>query len=225
MYGYAWKVSLRRAYCIVTDSQSEAIKAQALAKPAPCDFADHKIWRVYQAKDDAILCLRPADKRGLPIALMHKAFCVFANRFHQPSLDEHLTPYLPMADKLCWTMPSAFDSEDARRDYFESIFILLDQNLTQNLEYHLPANSTVLSVRTCGARPDVAKTISYEGGNLVLMLEEFKNEHGDIYMQICRVYEVLCEDPKVECLLEFGNPVFLLCILGMYQSLILNNTY
>jgi hypothetical protein len=30
-----------------------------------------------------------------------------------------------------------------------------------------------------GARPDVAKTIPYKGGALVLMLEEFKNEDGD----------------------------------------------
>jgi len=95
---------------------------------------------------------------------------------------------------------------------------LLDPNLMQNLEYYLPANSTVLSVRASGAQPDVAKIISYEGGSLVLMLEEFKNEYGDIYMQICWVYEVLCENPKVECLVQFGNPVFLLCILGMYQS-------
>jgi len=66
------------------------------------------------------------------------------------------------------------------------------------------------------ARLDVAKTIPYEGGILVLMLGKFKNEHGDIYMQICREYEVLCEDPKVEHLVGFGNPVFLLCILAMY---------
>ena len=127
-------VSLRRAYCVIADSRSEALKAQALAKPAPCDFADNRIWQVYQAKDDAILCLRPADKRGLPIALMHKTFCDFTHHFRQPSLDEHIATYLPMADKLCQTMPSAFDSEVARQDAFESIFSLLHTGLVL-LEY------------------------------------------------------------------------------------------
>ena len=37
-------------------------------------------------------------------------------------------------------------------------------------------------------------------------------------MQICRSYEVLCGDPKFEHLVRFGNPMFLLCVLGMCQS-------
>ena len=78
-------------------------------------------------------------------------------------------------------------------------------------------------VEESGAGANVARSIPWEGGALVLMLAEFKNEVGDSYMQICRSYEVLCGDPKVKLLVEFGNPMFLLCILGMYQTFIPNH--
>ena len=208
-------VSLSRVYCIVADSQSEALVTQAQAKPSPSEFADSEIWRVCQERPNPIFCLRPANKQGLPIPLMHKVFCDFTRHFHQPALDEHTADYLLMADKLCEEMPSAFDSEDARRLAFETIFQSLDRGLTQHLEYHLSASASSLMANESGARPDVAKTIPYQGGALVLMLEGFRNEDGDTYMQICRRYEVLCEDPKVEPLVKFGNPVFLVCILGM----------
>ena len=156
---------------------------------------------------------------------MHKVFCDFTRHFHEPALDEHTADYLLMADKLCEEMPSAFDSEEARRKAFETIFNSLDEDLTQHLEYHLSANISNSKVRESGARPDVAKTIQYKGGTLVLMLEEFKNEDGDTYMQICRRYEVLCGNPNVEPLVEFGNPVFLLCVLGMSRPFIPDHTF
>jgi len=180
---------------------------------------------VYQEKANAILCLRPAHQNGWPIPLMHKAFCDFTRHFHEPCLDGDTADYLIMAGHLCRTMPSAFDSEAARRNAFELIFCSLDKGLTQHLEYPLSANVSVSQVKESGARPDVAKTISYEGGSLVLMLEEFKNEEGDAYMQLCRAYEVFCGDPKVERLVTFGNPVFLLCVLGMFQAFIPNHTF
>ena len=53
------------------------------------------------------------------------------------------------------------------------------------------------------------------------MLEEFEFEDRDVY---CRAYEVLCRGAKFEHLMKFGNPMFLLCVLGMYQMFIPNNT-
>jgi len=150
---------------------------------------------------------------------MHRAFCDFTRHFHEPCLDTDTANYLIMAGKLCQEMPSAFESEAHRRAAFEDIFLSLDKDLTQHLEYPLSGQVSIAQVKESGARPDVAKTISYEGGALVLMLEVFKNEVGDTYMQICRAYEVLCGDPKVERLVKFGNPVFLLCVVGMYHSL------
>jgi len=155
---------------------------------------------------------------------MHNTFCVFARHFYEPRYDEHTTAYLAMADALCETMPSAFHSEASRRNAFEATFGLLDKDLTLHLEYHLSANDSDSNIKESGARPDVAKSIRYKGGSLVLMLEEFKNEGGNAYMQICRAYEVLCGDPKVARLVKFGNPLFLLCVLGMYQTSILNHT-
>lgn len=204
-------VSVRRVYCVVADSPSEALVAQARVKPPPCEFADSNIWGVYQEKANPILCLRPAAKRGLPIPLMHKAFCDFARDFRQPCLDEQTEEYLAVANKLCQEMPSAFKTELARRKAFEKIFVSLDNSLIPIPEYSISEDVSDLNVKESGA-----KLIWHGMGTLVLMLEEFKNADGDAYMQICRVYEDLCADPEVKRLVEFGNPVFLLCIHGMY---------
>ena len=131
-----------------------------------------------------------------------------------------------MAGALCNEMPSAFDSETltARRDAFEAIFHPFSEGLTRHCEYRISANDTTSMVEETGAGAGVARSIPWKGGALVLMLEEFKNEVGDSYMQICHSYEVLSGDFKVKLLVEFGNPMFLLCILGMYQTFILNHT-
>ena len=199
--------------------------AQPQVKPTPSDFAaDSKIWNKFQQRHDAILCRRPANQTGWPIPLMHRAFCAFTHHFHQPTLDEHTPKYLLMAGELCSQMPSAFDNEVARRDAFEAIFQSLDESLTPHREYQLSGIDKISTVKESGVRPDVARSILWSGGTLVLMLEEFINEVGDSYMQICRSYEVLCGDPKVKLLVEFGNPMFLLCILGMYPAFIRNHT-
>ncbi|PVF91268.1 hypothetical protein CPB86DRAFT_366083 [Serendipita vermifera] len=200
----------------------EALVAQAQVKPPPCEFADYKQWRIHQEKANPILCLRPADQKGLPLPLMHPAFCTFTRHLHEPLLDEHTPKYLTMADKLCQVMPSAFNSEAARRDAFEAIFQPLDDTLEQHVEYSLSANA-LIKTQEPGARPEVAKPILK--GLLVLTLREFKLEEGDAYMQICRAFEVLSDRPKSKLLLKFGNPMFLLCVLGMYQMFIPNNTF
>ncbi|PVF98029.1 hypothetical protein CPB86DRAFT_391033 [Serendipita vermifera] len=200
----------------------EALVAQSQVKPPPREFADYKKWRIHQEKDNAILCLRPADKRGLPIPLMHPAFCTFTRHFHEPLLDRHTPKYITMADKLCKVMPSAFNSEPARRDAFEAIFQSFDETLEQHIEYSLSAPGST-KIQESSGRPDVAKTIFQ--GRLVLILQEFKLEEGDAYMQICRSFEVLSDQPKFKSLLKFGNPMFLLCVLGMYQMFIPNNTF
>jgi hypothetical protein len=148
---------------------------------------------------------------------MHAAFCNFAHYFHEPLLDEHTTEYLKMADRLCEVMPSAFDSERHRLDVFERIFYLPDAVLRQHIEFSLSAEVSTAKV---------AKIIDCEGGSLVLLLEEFKMEStGDVYMQICRSYEVLCGEANNERLLKFGNPVFLLCVFGRPEMSIPNSTF
>ena len=124
-----------------------------------------------------------------------------------------------MADRLCTEMPSTFNDETDRQGAFESIFRSLDKNLTAHREYHAPRIGTSSTVKESGAKQDVTKSIPWNGGSLVLMLEEFKNEGGNAYMQVSRSYEVLCGSPAVNPLVEFGNPMFLLCIMGMYQCL------
>lgn len=217
MCGNAWTVSLWHAYRLIADSQPEAFVAQARAKPTPSEFADLQTWSKFQQRDDAILCLRPADRRGWPISLMHKAFCDFTRHFLQPRLDTETTEYLLMAGKLCDEMPSAFGSEIQRRDAFDAIFSSLDDRLTRHNEYRVSASASNPTVRESGARPDVARSIPGTAGPLILLLEDHKNGDGDSYMQVCRSYEVLCGGPKVEQLVKFGNPMFLVCIQGIYE--------
>ena len=159
---------------------------------------------------------------------MNTAFCDFARLFHDPLLDEHTPEYLNMASKLCGDMPSAFKNEHHRRKHFEKIFLSLDPELNTPVEHTIsPEDSTATDseVMDSGARANAVKAIDFQGGSLVLLLQEFKVEStGDVYMQICREYEVLCGEEKNECLLEFGNPVFLLCILGKSWLSIPNNT-
>jgi hypothetical protein len=157
-------------------------------------------------------------KRGLPIPLMHPAFCDFTRQFHEPLLDDDTAVYLNMANKLCEAMPSAFDSESDRLAAFEEIFILPDIGLFQHLEF--PLSAKVSTAMESGARLDVAKSIPFKEGHLLLLLlKEFEGETlGDVYMQICRAYEVLCGETRNAPLLKFGNPVFLLCVLGRYQN-------
>ena len=147
--------------------------AQFHVKPTPSEFADSKIWDAWQDRDNAILCLRPAERRGWLIPLMHKAFCDFTRHFHEPHLNQDTAEYLSMADTLCATMPSAFNSEVARRDAFEKVFSSLDKSLTTHTEHQYSAPS-ISKVKEPDSRPDVAKCISYNGGSLLLMLEEFK---------------------------------------------------
>ncbi|PVG00641.1 hypothetical protein CPB86DRAFT_729011 [Serendipita vermifera] len=200
-----------------------ALVDQAQVKPAPREFANSRTWRVYQQRSDAILCLRPADKRGLPMPLMHTAFCKFTHHFHEPPLDEHTPKYLSIADKLCQAMPSAFDSESDRRRDFEKIFVALDEKLEQHIEFFLSKKASTAKEST--GYVDVAKTID-EGGSVVVLFEEFKVEStGDAYMQICRSYEVLCAETKTEPLLKFGYPAFLLCVLGMYRNVVLEQHF
>jgi hypothetical protein len=146
---------------------------------------------------------------------MHAAFLYFTRHFHEPLLDEHTSRYVSIADKLCEEMPSSFDSENDRRASFKKFFGSLDVG---HIELFLSAK--VSTAEESVARFNVAKTIvDCEGDHLVLLLEEFKLESTeDVYMQICRSYEVLCGEEKNERLLKFGYPVFLLCVLGRYRN-------
>jgi hypothetical protein len=134
---------------------------------------------------------------------MHTAFCSFLRYFHEPFPDEE---YLTMANKLCEVMPSAFDSEHHRLVAFEEIFYS-DADLRQHIE-----SAKISTATESGGRVD------FGNGHLVLLLQEFKNEIGDPYMQSCRTYEVLCGEEKNRHLLEFGNPAFLLCVLGKSRN-------
>jgi hypothetical protein len=148
---------------------------------------------------------------------MHADFRVFTRQFHEPLLDENTALYLNMANALCQVMPSAFDSEDHRRDAFEKIFSVPGVELTPHKEY--PLSPKVSTATESGTRLDMPKTISFKGGRLVPLLEEFKEElTGDVHMQICRGFEVWCAQEQNERLLKFGNPVFLLCVAGGYQN-------
>ncbi|OBZ78427.1 hypothetical protein A0H81_02391 [Grifola frondosa] len=56
------------------------------ALPSPSYFARPDVWPVAQAKHGAILCLRPVEKRGLPLSTLHDVFRKFRTRLNAPFL-------------------------------------------------------------------------------------------------------------------------------------------
>lgn len=83
----------------------------------------------------------------------------------------------------------------------------------------LSQQRSVSTANEFNIRDDVNKDTGYRGPYLFSLLKGVEAElAGNVYMQICRSYEVLCEDAEVAGLFKFGNPMFLPCIFGMYQK-------
>ncbi|KIM29561.1 hypothetical protein M408DRAFT_22895 [Serendipita vermifera MAFF 305830] len=81
----------------------------------PSTFANGKEWPAQQRRPGAMLCLRPVDKRGLLIYLLHRAFLVFRTQRLQPLPDgPKAVEAMRAAIILCSTMGNAFSNKDAR---------------------------------------------------------------------------------------------------------------
>jgi len=146
------------------------------AMPPPSVFG--KDWAEAQEGPDAILCLRPLRRQGLPLITLHEAFLFFVEEAKKP-LPTTEVDALRAAYRLSNAMAESYDSEVERRDAFNRM-----------LDPFIP-RETWLPEFVLGNKPGMTGRLD---GALVgyTLLREDEGEmgsNGDPYMQIARGFQ------------------------------------
>jgi hypothetical protein len=196
-----------RSIALVYSSLMDA----ANAYPPPSDYAHHSVWSEWQEGDTAILCLRPTDKQGLSLTVLHDVFRQFQVQARTSISNETYGVHAMQSSmRLCEQMGNAFSEEEApsRSMAFDSCVSSLFS------KYHVPHEMQTSSKDNAGFLND-----SYSINGILCIIREDKEpgDGGDAYMQIARdfqlyIYHLL---KKEDHILEDGAPTFLLCISGM----------
>ncbi|KAG8908628.1 hypothetical protein FRB99_004916 [Tulasnella sp. 403] len=180
-----------------------------LAFPPPFEYAKASVWGEWQAKENAILCLRPPGKRGLPLSVFHDVFREFQLQVNKalPQTDEGAS-FLESAFKLCSVMGNRFESENERSAAFQEC-------VQPYFTWESKERSVFTTSELCSDLVDVHLMEE----SVVTIIREDKIELGDgndAYMQASRAYQLYVsslQDGKSP-LLEHGAPTFLLTIQG-----------
>jgi len=141
--------------------------------PPPSLFALKSHWTRAQQGPNANLCLRPPDKRGLPLITLHEAFLFFVNESKKPFPAREVAA-LQAAYHLCTAMAEPYESDSERCFVFNQVlspFIYQDEWETK--------------IRF-GSEPGECGRIGGALSNYAL-LREYKGEldtGGDPYMKI-----------------------------------------
>lgn len=192
------------------------------AHPAPPDFAKPEIWPKEQKKSNALLCLRPAGKAGLPLCTLHKVFSEFLVEAETPVPDTAFNA-LRAASALCDCMGESFDNEARRSEAFD--------NCVKDLFPGWSADCCLRSSRDITTGKPCRVLLLAEG--VPGVIREDKWEPGqtgsDIYLQNARNYELAVNalkdlrdkgDRAAIGFLSHGAPMFLVSILGMSKPFI-----
>jgi hypothetical protein len=173
--------------------------------PVPSSFA--LAWAEAQEGPDAILCLRPPEKQGLPLITLHEAFLHFVNE-SKKALPATEVDAFKAAFQLCDAMARHHDNEIARGVAFNKA---LDPFISQDL--WLP-EITMSGGPGMSGRLDGA--LQTEPGVLPLLRED-RGElgtNGDPYMQLSRVFQVFVKWKESEEQEMIGVAKFLLIVAG-----------
>ncbi|PVF95128.1 hypothetical protein CPB86DRAFT_788311 [Serendipita vermifera] len=178
---------------------------EKIYKPmAPSYFAKSAGWVVAQKGPAAINCLRPPDRSGLPISLLHPAFAEFIATIKRPMPPtDDCAKATEVAWKLCLSMPEHFEDEQARQESFHTIMKGL-----------LPELPKLTETKFGSARPD---GVIFDQDLAVKVVAEIKNEPGamgDVYMQASCSYHLVANTRPVEEQKKTGCPALVLCIDG-----------
>jgi hypothetical protein len=143
--------------------------------PSPSLFALKSHWAPAQKSPNAILCLRPSEKRGLPLITLHEAFLFFVNESKKP-LPATESAALEAAYHLCREMAEPDESDLERRSLFNRVLgaFILKNDWKPEIKF---GSEPGLCGRIGGADSDYA------------ILREDKAEldtGGDSYMKIAR---------------------------------------
>ncbi|KAG8817439.1 hypothetical protein FRC17_011233 [Serendipita sp. 399] len=110
------EIGVRELWGLYKSAHEVVLTKQAM--PTPSAFGKRNVWPKAQEGPDAILCLRPPDKQGLPLILLHSAFLTFVNELDRP-LSPADAPVLKISRELCKEMAKPYDEDtNSRTDAF-----------------------------------------------------------------------------------------------------------
>ena len=197
--------------------------------PAPSEYGKSAHWLRHQGQPTAVLCLRPPEKQGLPLLILHDVFRQFVldldpKRFGNLAGLSEVSAAKSVADSLCAVMGRPFESEATRRSTFES--------QTKSLFPNSWEQECSVSSKFEAHKGKIDSCFSVNG--VVCIMREDKAEpgqgNGDAYIQLSRGYQMyvtmIGEISQVDLigednpdnlerrLLLHGAPTFLVCVIG-----------
>ncbi|KAG9044245.1 hypothetical protein FS837_008564 [Tulasnella sp. UAMH 9824] len=179
--------------------------------PPPSSFAKHTVWVHWQTKEDAILCFRPNDKKGIPLCVLNDVFREFQLRATAPlPLTADAAKAMNAAYNLCYTMPDSFATEDGRSKAFDICLEPIFQRGLWRKQVPIMPDEEVH-----GAQVD--RIYALDGVTLIIREDNVEPGTGhDVYMQVVRDYQLFVKESREQNsgFFEQGAPVFLLCLLG-----------
>jgi hypothetical protein len=194
----------------------EKFKHALYKRAPPSTFANEKDWPAQQNRPGAILCLRPVEKRGLPVYLLHRAFLVFRTQCRQPLPDSpEAAEAMRTATLLCSRMGNAFSTKDARSLAFNDAVRAFFSNWQPEVKVNINDG-------TVSGQVDRALR-SRRSGGIMLVLGEDKLEFdtGDPYMQVSRSYDLKSVQDRQHHpeYVSRGAPAFLTTLAGVYLNI------
>ncbi len=179
-----------------------ALRAKIYKPLAPSSFCKSSGWVRQQHGPAFINCLRPIERSGLPLNLLHPLFAEFTALIEgAPDYTDYNIIFAERAATvLCQEMPQAFDSEETRLEKFRDIVSPLFKDVV------------ILDGIKIGSANADRGIREYNG---LILVGEGRNEPGegagDPYMQIAASYDAWA---RLEDNPQTGSPCFLFCVDG-----------
>jgi hypothetical protein len=176
-----------------------------LNKPLPpSGFASN--WALQQQGPAAIDCLRPTDRIGLPISLLHPAFAKFLSIIDQPiPYDREAAAITNVAHQLCSTMSHEFTGDNTR------LTALLDQFEPVFFKHGVPR-----PVKVTFGTGTPAGSMLMPNGSVKTIVEEKPEpgRSGDVYMQSARSFDLVARTRPADEQEKTGCAAFVISLDG-----------
>ncbi|KAJ8502768.1 hypothetical protein ONZ45_g11455 [Pleurotus djamor] len=215
----AFPKRLRKAQEVFS-ALNERLELLRETRPNPQTYAED--WSSAQRQWDDILCLRPTERRGLPLSVLHLVFLRYQLQRVQP-LPTHDVGIRArqVASELCLHMGDSYSTKPERSKTFNALVSPLfptfvshaihpKSELAQgHVNFILRAHDGIATPFPLIAREDKREI----------------GEAGDPFVQAARVFHMLIEEiqvkdsPQAQRFLENGAPMFILTITGPLLSI------
>ncbi|KAG8967424.1 hypothetical protein FRC03_009944 [Tulasnella sp. 419] len=191
----------------------ETLLTSTKAAPSPSLYNQIPIWHEWQKNENAILCLRPKEKHGLPLWILADVFRQFRLMANAPLPQDTVAANvaLQVAYNLCDTMGEAFLTDKERSVRFQDCIG----------SFFSPGQWSQHCISTKSEMYDASVDDCLLMEGIICIFREDKVELGeghDAYLQIARDYQIYIarlRDNNDYVLLHRGAPTFLLCLIGM----------